>query len=138
GSPADPLGFFPNLFKGLQPASHAKRADSQHQSGPDRRRNRNQRIEGRCLAVPVMDGPNMKLTIERGDLLNALSHVQNIVERRTTIPILSNVLLEAKKGELRLTATDLDIEAVDSADAKVSQDGAVTAPAGTLFDVVRK
>ena len=80
----------------------------------------------------------MKLTIERGDLLNALSHVQNIVERRTTIPILSNVLLQAKKGELRLTATDLDIEAVDSADAKVSREGAVTAPAGTLFDVVRK
>jgi DNA polymerase III subunit beta len=80
----------------------------------------------------------MKLTIERGDLLNALSHVQNIVERRTTIPILSNVLLQAKKGELRMTATDLDIEAVDSADAKVSKEGAVTAPAGTLFDVVRK
>src|SRR3990167_624304 len=80
----------------------------------------------------------MKLTIERGALLDALSHVQNIVERRTTISILSNVLLEAKKGELRLTATDLDIEAIDSADAKVSREGAVTAPAGTLFDVVRK
>ena len=80
----------------------------------------------------------MKLTIERGDLLDALSHVQNIVERRTTIPILSNVLLEATKGELKLTATDLDIEAVDSANAKVSKTGAVTAPAGTLFDVIRK
>lgn len=80
----------------------------------------------------------MKLTIERGDLLDALSHVQNIVERRTTIPILSNVLLEATKGALKLTATDLDIEAVDSAEAKVSQPGSVTAPAGTLFDVVRK
>lgn len=80
----------------------------------------------------------MKLTIERGDLLDALSHVQNIVERRTTIPILSNVLMQAKKGELRLTATDLDIEAVDSATAKVSGEGSVTAPAGTLFDVVRK
>lgn len=80
----------------------------------------------------------MKLTIERGDLLNALSHVQNVVERRNTIPILSNVLLEAGNGELKLTATDLDIEAVDSADATVTSDGAVTAPAGTLFDVVRK
>ncbi|MGE6698523.1 DNA polymerase III subunit beta [Hyphomonas sp. NPDC076900] len=80
----------------------------------------------------------MKLTIERGDLLDALSHVQNIVERRTTIPILSNVLLEASQGALKLTATDLDIEAVDSADAKVSKPGAITAPAGTLFDVVRK
>ncbi|KCZ56352.1 DNA polymerase III subunit beta [Hyphomonas beringensis] len=80
----------------------------------------------------------MKLTIERGDLLNALSHVQNVVERRNTIPILSNVLLEAGNGELKLTATDLDIEAVDSADASVEREGAVTAPAGTLFDVVRK
>jgi len=80
----------------------------------------------------------MKLTIERGDLLNALSHVQNVVERRNTIPILSNVLLQASKKELRLTATDLDIEAVDSAPAKVAREGAVTAPAGTLFDVVRK
>ena len=64
----------------------------------------------------------MKLTIERGDLLNALSHVQNVVERRNTIPILSNIL----------------IEAVDSADAVVESPGAVTAPAGTLFDVIRK
>jgi len=80
----------------------------------------------------------MKLTIERSDLLNALSHVQNVVERRNTIPILSNVLLTADKGALTLTATDLDIEAVDTADAKVGSSGSVTAPAGTLFDVVRK
>lgn len=80
----------------------------------------------------------MKLTIERGALLNALSHVQNVVERRNTIPILSNILLEASDGTVRLTATDLDIEAVDVADAKISDDGAVTAPAGTLFDVIRK
>ncbi|GAB5457053.1 MAG: DNA polymerase III subunit beta [Henriciella sp.] len=80
----------------------------------------------------------MKLTIERGALLNALSHVQNVVERRNTIPILSNILLEAGDGTVRLTATDLDIEAVDIADAKIGDDGAVTAPAGTLFDVIRK
>ena len=80
----------------------------------------------------------MKLTIERNDLLNALSHVQNVVERRNTIPILSNILLEAADGELKLTATDLDIEAVDAADAKVERPAAVTAPAGLLFDVVRK
>ena len=80
----------------------------------------------------------MKLTIERGDLLGALSHVQNVVERRNTIPILSNILLTAKDGMLTLTATDLDIEAVDSAPANISKDGAITAPAGTLFDVVRK
>ena len=80
----------------------------------------------------------MKLTIERSDLLNALSHVQNVVERRNTIPILSNVLIEAKGPEVTFVATDLDIEAVDSADAQVSDEGAITAPAGTLFDVVRK
>ncbi len=80
----------------------------------------------------------MKLTIERGALLNALSHVQNVVERRNTIPILSNILIDASKGSVRFTATDLDIEAVDSADAKVDAEGAVTAPAGTLFDVIRK
>ncbi|MEQ8557595.1 MAG: DNA polymerase III subunit beta [Henriciella sp.] len=80
----------------------------------------------------------MKLTIERSDLLNALSHVQNVVERRNTIPILSNVLMEAKGPEVTFVATDLDIEAVDSADAQVSSEGAITAPAGTLFDVVRK
>ena len=80
----------------------------------------------------------MKLTIERGDLFDALSHVQNVVERRNTIPILSNVLMRAEDGELTLTATDLDIEAIDSAPAKVEREGGITAPAGTLFDVVRK
>jgi DNA polymerase III subunit beta len=80
----------------------------------------------------------MKLTIERSDLLNALSHVQNVVERRNTIPILSNVLMDAKDGALTLVATDLDIEAVDSADARIASEGAITAPAGTLFDVIRK
>ncbi len=80
----------------------------------------------------------MKLTIERSDLLGALNHVQNVVERRNTIPILSNVLLHAEGGALTLTATDLDIEAVDSADATVGNAGSVTAPAGTLYDVVRK
>ena len=80
----------------------------------------------------------MKLTIDRSDLLRALSHVQSVVERRNTIPILSNVLLSASSGSLQLTATDLDIEAVDAADAQVDQEGGLTAPAQTLFDVVRK
>ncbi len=80
----------------------------------------------------------MKLTIERADLLDALNHVQNIVERRTTIPILSNILMEASQGQLKLTATDLDIQAVDSATAQVARAGALTAPASTLFDVIRK
>ncbi|MEL6257608.1 MAG: DNA polymerase III subunit beta [Pseudomonadota bacterium] len=80
----------------------------------------------------------MKLTIARADLLKALGHVQNVVERRNTIPILSNVLLSAEDDGLTLTATDLEIEAVDTASANVGRAGAVTAPAQTLFDVVRK
>ena len=54
----------------------------------------------------------MKLTIERAALLKALGHVQSVVERRTTIPILSNVLLHAEGGRLALSATDMDLEIV--------------------------
>ena len=56
----------------------------------------------------------MKLTIERAALLRALGHVQSVVERRNTIPILSNVLLRAESGELALSATDMDLEIVAS------------------------
>lgn len=80
----------------------------------------------------------MKLTIERAALLRSLGHVQSVVERRSTIPILSNVLLRAKGNELALAATDMDLEIVESAAAEVYQAGGVTAPAHTLFDIVRK
>jgi DNA polymerase-3 subunit beta len=80
----------------------------------------------------------MKLTIDRNALMRALSHVQAVVERRNTIPILSNILLQAEGDRLSLTATDLDIEATDAAAAKIKKAGAITAPAQTLFDVVRK
>ena len=55
----------------------------------------------------------MKINVERGAFLKALNHVQSVVERRNTIPILSNVMIEAAKGALKLTATDLDIEIVE-------------------------
>ena len=80
----------------------------------------------------------MKITIERGALLKSLNHVQSVVERRNTIPILSNVLIKAEKGQLSLTATDLDIEIVEAIDADVAQPGATTASAHTLYDIVRK
>jgi len=80
----------------------------------------------------------MKLTIERGALLKSLNHVQSIVERRNTIPILSNVLMSAEGGRLGLTATDLDIEIVESTAADVIREGSTTAPAHTLYDIVRK
>ncbi len=80
----------------------------------------------------------MKITIERATLLSALGHVQNVVERRNTIPILSNVLLVVDGSDLALTATDLDLTIVESVGADVSQSGATTAAAHTLHDIVRK
>ena len=80
----------------------------------------------------------MKLTIDRAVLLKALAHVQSVVERRNTIPILSNVLMEAGKGRLALTATDMDLTIVEAVPATVASDGAATAPAHTLYDIVRK
>jgi DNA polymerase-3 subunit beta len=81
----------------------------------------------------------MKATIERAVLLKSLGHVQSVVERRNTIPILSNVLLEAREdGSLRLMATDLDLQVDESVPATVSQPGATTVSAHTLFDIVRK
>ncbi len=80
----------------------------------------------------------MKLTIERAALLRSLGHVQSVVERRNTIPILANVLIEAEAGKLRLTATDMDLNIVDEVAAEVADSGATTAPAHTLYDIVRK
>ncbi len=91
----------------------------------------------------------MKLTIERGALLKALGHVQSVVERRNTIPILSNVLLRADAagqsagggsggGALALSATDMDLEIVEQVPGRVERAGRTTAPAHTLYDIVRK
>lgn len=81
----------------------------------------------------------MKATIERATLLKGLSHVQSVVERRNTIPILSNVLLEATaEGGLKLMATDLDLQINETVAAAVDQPGATTVSAHTLFDIARK
>jgi DNA polymerase-3 subunit beta len=81
----------------------------------------------------------MKATIERATLLKSLSHVQSVVERRNTIPILSNVLIDARDdGSIRLMATDLDLQVDESIPAGVDQPGATTVSAHTLFDIVRK
>lgn len=80
----------------------------------------------------------MRVTLERSSLLKALGHVYRVVERRTTIPILSNVLLRAGDGALRLQATDLDLEVVERASADVAQPGATTVPAHTFYDIIRK
>jgi DNA polymerase-3 subunit beta len=80
----------------------------------------------------------MKLTIERAALLRALNHIQSVVERRNTIPILANVLVEATESGVNLTATDMDLFIVESAPSDASSGGATTAPAHTLYDIVRK
>jgi DNA polymerase-3 subunit beta len=80
----------------------------------------------------------MRATIERSAFLKALNHVQSVVERRNTIPILSNVLVQANNGQLKLTATDLDIEIIESVAADIARDGATTVPAHMLYDIVRK
>src|SRR6202046_3949113 len=80
----------------------------------------------------------MKVTLERTALLKALGHVHRIVERRNTIPILSNVLIEARERQLPLNATALDVEATESAPADVAQEGSTTVPAHVLYEIVRK
>ncbi|NBW76323.1 MAG: DNA polymerase III subunit beta [Sphingomonadaceae bacterium] len=82
----------------------------------------------------------MKATIERATLLKCLSHVQSVVERRNTIPILSNVLIEAAAdGTVRIMATDLDLQVVETLGAvSVEGAGAITVSAHLLFDIARK
>ncbi|HEY0457405.1 MAG TPA: DNA polymerase III subunit beta [Verrucomicrobiae bacterium] len=80
----------------------------------------------------------MNLTINKENLLNGLQSVQNIVSTRTTLPILSNVLLRAETGRLDLTATDLDVTITCSVEANVTKPGATTLPVKKLFGIVRE
>ncbi|TQS71486.1 DNA polymerase III subunit beta [Rhodobacteraceae bacterium] len=80
----------------------------------------------------------MKISIERAALLKAVSQAQSVVERRNTIPILANVLIEAEGDSVSFRATDLDIEVVDRAPAQVERAGASTVSAVMLHEIVRK
>ena len=80
----------------------------------------------------------MKVTLERASLLKSLGHVHRVVERRNTIPILSNVLVRSIDGALAFKATDLDMEVSETVPAEITQGGGVTAPAHTLYEIVRK
>ncbi|MEM0923884.1 MAG: DNA polymerase III subunit beta [Pseudomonadota bacterium] len=80
----------------------------------------------------------MKVSIERAQLLKAMSRAQGVVERKNTIPILANVLLEAEGSEVSLRATDLDIEVIERLPAMVEQAGATTVAAHLLHEIVRK
>ncbi len=80
----------------------------------------------------------MKLSMERSALLRAMNRAQSVVERRNTIPILGNVLIEAEAEQVSFRATDLDIEVIDKARAMVTRAGATTVSAHTLHEIVRK
>ncbi|MGB6199296.1 MAG: hypothetical protein WBF35_07100, partial [Candidatus Acidiferrales bacterium] len=79
----------------------------------------------------------MEFSIKKFDLLGELNLTQGVVERKTTIPILSNLLFEAKGNRLTLTATDLELSIRSSCEAKVKSEGAGTIPAKKLLELVR-
>ena len=80
----------------------------------------------------------MEAILQKNQFLKALTHVQNVVERRNTIPILANILIIAEGVGLKLIATDLDIELIEEIDAKIEKGGSLTAPAHLVYDIIRK
>jgi DNA polymerase-3 subunit beta len=80
----------------------------------------------------------MKFTVKRTPFLKALSHGQSVVEKRTIVPILSHVLLNAKGNTLTLTSTDLELTIVETIPAQVTESGSFAIPAHMLHDIVRK
>jgi len=79
----------------------------------------------------------MEFSVSKSDLLRELSLTQGVVERKTTIPILANILCEVKGGRLAITATDLELTICTSCEAKSKKDGAGTIPAKKLLELVR-
>lgn len=80
---------------------------------------------------------NLEITVSRAELLRELTAAQSVVERKTTIPILSNFLFEAVDDRLTITATDLDQSLKTSCPAKVKKSGACTIPARKLYDYIK-
>ncbi len=80
----------------------------------------------------------MKFSVTKEKLLEALQQVQNVVSTRTTLPILSNVLLQANETELHLTTTDLDVGVRGTCEAHVDKAGATTLPARRVFNIIRE
>jgi DNA polymerase III subunit beta len=87
--------------------------------------------------APAAATTTMEITVSKAELLRELTATQGVVERKTTIPILSNYLFEAAGDKLTLTATDLDLSLRTSCNAKVKKEGACTIPARKLYDYVR-
>ena len=86
---------------------------------------------------PAAQGAAMEITVSRAELVKELTATQSVVERKTTIPILSNFLIEAEGDRLQITATDLDQAIRTSAPVKVKKAGACTIPARKLYDYVK-
>src|SRR6202021_136279 len=86
---------------------------------------------------PALQGSAMEITISRQELVKELTATQNVVERKTTIPILSNFLIEAEGDRLNITATDLDQAIRTSAAVKVKKAGSCTIPARKLYDYIK-
>src|SRR5271166_1405312 len=82
-------------------------------------------------------GERMKLTAEREKLLGPLQAVIGVVERRQTMPVLANVLLGVARGQLSITATDLEVELVAATEVAVQEDGDITVPGRKLLDILR-
>jgi DNA polymerase-3 subunit beta len=80
----------------------------------------------------------MKFSVTKEKLLECLQQVQNVVSTRTTLPILSNVLLQTNGSEVRLTTTDLDVGVRGSFEAQIEKEGATTLPARRLFTIIRE
>src|ERR1700759_5196920 len=91
----------------------------------------------RAPATAREDHQAMEFSVSKSALLNELSTTQGVVERKTTIPILSNLLVEAKGDRLNITATDLELSIRTSCDAKGKKEGAGTIPAKKLLELVR-
>src|SRR6204780_5492587 len=94
-------------------------------------------VEVASAPAPVA-ATNMEITVSKAELLRELTATQRVVERKTTIPILSNYLFEAAADKLSLTATDLDLSLRTSCAVKVKKEGSCTIPARKLHDYVKR
>ena len=80
--------------------------------------------------------PTMEFAIEREEFIRGLSRVQSIIEKRTTLPILSNVLLETKEDALQIVGTDLEVGIKGLFSANIKEPGSITVPAKKLFAIM--
>ena len=80
----------------------------------------------------------MKIKVDKKDLVALLSKTQNIVEKRNTMPILINILLQADQGKLQVFATDLEVSLTDQVDVEIDTEGKIAVNAKNLFDIVRE